>query len=199
MSDEIIKPAGQPTGFTRRDPEEGRVTHVKFEHKNGLPPGYEKLNPIRDSKEIKVKNKIIEKQVEDDAKKAEEVAQDNEIVEGARRFNITGSPHDVKVEIRWFKDSHRKIELTMNEQKTVVERDALMAILFMLANRKQRRKSVNQFIQRVRPFSTRITLKAHEDIPKGKEISAFVTIPLPLDDDGRVLLPSAMTPLNQVA
>ena len=195
MNDEIIK----PTGFIRHDSEEGRVTHVKFDHKKELPQGYSKLNPVTDRTEIKAKQKIIEKQVENDTKAAEEMMLDSEIIEGARRFTITGSPYEVKVEIKWFKNGHRRIKLMMNGVETTVERDALMTILFMLANREQRRKSINQFLTRVRPFSTRITLAAKKDIKKGEPISAFITIPLPLDDDGHVMLPSTMTPFNQVA
>ena len=159
---------------------------------------YVKLNPITDAKEIKKRTKATEAQAEYDMQAELEIRAEGNMVEGERIFRVPGQPYDAQFEIKWFKDGKRRVKVKIVDIETDVERDDLMTILFTLANRKQRRDSATGFLQLVKHFTTIVGFKAQTDIKKGEEINAEITIPLPVDDDGRVMTPDKGKNLTQV-
>lgn len=160
--------------------------------------GYKKLNPVTDAKEIRTKQKITEGMVKDADKHADEVMGPNEMLEGERTFTIPGNPKDLKIEIRWFDDGHRRVTIKLGELTTVVERDDLMTILFMLARRSQRRKAAVGFLQQIKKYTTIVGVVAQKPIAAGEEVKFEITLDFPVDDQGNVMLPKDGKTLNQI-
>jgi len=95
-----------------------------------------------------------------------------------RRFSlddVSGRGNEIEIEVNWnsYARKHGNIKLTINGEETVINRDHLWSILFILGSAEEQEKLASPFMKqtKVTKFFKMIGITAAKDVRKGSMLN----------------------------
>jgi len=100
--------------------------------------------------------------------------------------DASGKGNDISADINWNEASKRKyIRFTLGDKTSIVKKDHVLSILFMLGSAEEQDKIISPFVKqtRVTKFTKLVGITANRIIQKGEPIN--VLLEFTLSEDGR--------------